>query len=645
METLAQQFEQYGAWRSSVRDAVDHFQSWLKDQDLSDGQVEFRAQRIRNYIREDKLNVAFVAEFSRGKSELINAIFFADYGRRILPSSAGRTTMCPTELKYDANLRPCIRLLPIETRSLDASTIDFRDTEDHWHIIPLDPSSAEGMLDAFQHVVETTNVTKEVAKEYGLFDENDPNQDSSVGADGLVEISKWRHAIINFPHPLLKDGLVILDTPGLNAVGTEPELTLRLIPDAHVVVFVLSADAGVTKSDLELWRNHINGNHRKGCLAVLNKIDSMWDALKTEREVDQEIARQVVTSAHLLGVDVDHVFPLSAQKGLLAKVTHDDTLLAKSRLLDFERVLTDELIPQRRKIVGDQVEKGVREIASITQALVASRRRSIVEQLFELRGLRGKNHTVVKHMLKRVQGEKIEFDQSIMKFQALRVVLSRQSTLALKNSELKQVKKIIRATKETMQSKMFSTGIREEMHTLFDRIFAIVERLKLDLSEVQLMMQAMTKRFNAENGFSLNSPPVFVSRRYEAALADIQKMADQQLSAMHLLTQNKPTVLKKFFSSVASRIQETFAEMNRDTEIWLKGVLAPLESQVKEHQQQLKRRLESIERIHTATETLEDRIAELETALSKLEARNATIDNFVTRVTQGGAKAQESLAA
>jgi hypothetical protein len=34
----------------------------------------------------------------RGKSELINAIFFADYGKRILPSSAGRTTMRPTEL-------------------------------------------------------------------------------------------------------------------------------------------------------------------------------------------------------------------------------------------------------------------------------------------------------------------------------------------------------------------------------------------------------------------------------------------------------------------------------------------------------------------------------------------------------------------
>jgi replication fork clamp-binding protein CrfC len=110
----------------------------------------------------------------------------------------------------------------------------------------------------------------------------------------MVEISRWRHAVINFPHPLLRQGLVILDTPGLNAIGTEPELTLRLIPDAHVVVFVLAADAGVTKSDLDLWRSHVGAGHRRGCLAVLNKIDGLWDPLKSSSEIASEISRQVV---------------------------------------------------------------------------------------------------------------------------------------------------------------------------------------------------------------------------------------------------------------------------------------------------------------------------------------------------------------
>ena len=57
-------------------------------------------------------------------------------------------------------------------------------------------------------------------------------------AAGNVEIPCWRHALINYPHPLLQRGLVVIDTPGLNAVGAEPELTLGLLPAAHAIVFL-----------------------------------------------------------------------------------------------------------------------------------------------------------------------------------------------------------------------------------------------------------------------------------------------------------------------------------------------------------------------------------------------------------------------
>jgi chromosome segregation ATPase len=60
---------------------------------------------------------------------------------------------------------------------------------------------------------------------------------------------------------------------------------------------------------------------------------------------------------------------------------------------------------------------------------------------------------------------------------------------------------------------------------------------------------------------------------------------------------------------------------NRDVEAWLKAVMAPLETQVKEHHLQLRRRLESIKRIHLASDELEDRIAELEQAREALDAQ------------------------
>ena len=89
--------------------------------------MEERLRRLETQMRSDKVMVAFVAEFSRGKSELINAIFFAGYKRRIMPASAGRTTMCPTELGYDADVPPCLRLLPIETRLQPQPLMEWRD--------------------------------------------------------------------------------------------------------------------------------------------------------------------------------------------------------------------------------------------------------------------------------------------------------------------------------------------------------------------------------------------------------------------------------------------------------------------------------------------------------------------------------------
>ncbi|NIV75212.1 MAG: hypothetical protein GWN37_10340 [Gammaproteobacteria bacterium] len=104
---IERDFGAYDAWRRDVVDAIEAFREWLKGEDLGDLELEQRLDQVLFSLRDDRLYVAFVAEFSRGKSELINATFFSHMGRRILPSSAGRTTMCPTALLYDAGREPC----------------------------------------------------------------------------------------------------------------------------------------------------------------------------------------------------------------------------------------------------------------------------------------------------------------------------------------------------------------------------------------------------------------------------------------------------------------------------------------------------------------------------------------------------------
>ena len=116
---LGERIAAFGAWRRELADAVRRYGQWLNDSGLAEPAMQARIERLLERLREDRISIAFVAEFSRGKSELINSIFFAEYGQRVLPSSAGRTTMCPTELMYDPGLPASVRLLPIETRTGD----------------------------------------------------------------------------------------------------------------------------------------------------------------------------------------------------------------------------------------------------------------------------------------------------------------------------------------------------------------------------------------------------------------------------------------------------------------------------------------------------------------------------------------------
>ena len=230
---------------------------WMRDHDLMNAAVEERLRQLESQVRADKVMVAFVAEFSRGKSELINAIFFAGYGRRIMPATAGRTTMCPTELGYDADVPPCLRLLPIESRLEAQALMEWRKAPEKWVQVDLDVNDPAQLAQMMEKVAEVCYVTQDDARALGFWNDNQPDDNPPIGQDGLVEVPKWRHALINIAHPLLRQGLVILDTPGLNAIGAEPELTVSLIPQAHAVVFILGADTGVTKSDLTIWREHL----------------------------------------------------------------------------------------------------------------------------------------------------------------------------------------------------------------------------------------------------------------------------------------------------------------------------------------------------------------------------------------------------
>ncbi len=611
--SLASDFESYSQWRSNLSDQIADYRQWLNHEDLNDSQRDLRLQQLLDRLAEDKLHVAFIAEFSRGKSELINAIFLSDLKQRLLPSTAGRTTMCPTELLYDPARPPQVELLPIDTRATNATVSEYRNYPEEWHRVTMDIADPESVRTAMQEVCRVKSVSVDDAARFGLYDPGLPEISAPLNEDGSVSIPAWRHAIINFPHPLLEKGLVVYDTPGLNAIGVEPELTFSLLPNAHAVLFVLAADAGVTKSDIQVWREHINlRGSQKGRLVALNKIDGLWDELKTDAQINAEIDKQVKDSANLLGIDPRNIFPVSAQKGLLAKIQGDEALLRRSRLGDLEKALSEELIASKQELVRDQTEAELTDLLSSSRALLQSRHDNIVEQLGELRGLQGKNEDVVEHIMVKIAQDKDAFERGLQNFQALRSVFSQQSVKLFQLIGTDAMKAEIDRVRASMVQSRFTKGIREAMNKFFADIDRNMDQAIGQVEEINRMMEAMYRKLSAEHGMARFTVPPFSMLRYSKELKRLKEAYDQQINNLFtLLTTEQYLLTSRFFETVASRVIRVFEIANREAESWLRAVMSPMESQVREHQMQLRRRLESVKRIHKAADTLDDRINEL----------------------------------
>ena len=642
---LAARFEAYGDWRRRLSSGISAMHEWLADQDLADAQVDLRVQRLLERLHQDKLVVAFVAEFSRGKSELINAIFFADFGQRLLPSAAGRTTMCPTEILHDSSRPPSIRLLPIESRLKDGTVAELKNYADEWVTLPLDLGSAERMSDALGRVSQVKRVPIALARRYGLHDE-DLVASFEHADDGAVDIPCWRHAVVNFPHPLLKQGLVILDTPGLNAIGTEPELTLSLLPSAHAVLFILAADTGVTRTDLEVWKEHLAGTDaatQAGRLVILNKIDGLWDEMKPASEVEAEIARQVRASAETLAVPAEQVFPVSAQKALLAKVNGDDALLAKSRVPRLEHALSNKLVPAKRDIVGGAALAEARTIAAGVRTILDARATGVAEQLAELKALRGKNQDVVEHMMQRVRDEKEVFERGLARFSALRTVFTQHTTALYDLIGLDSLRANAGRTRRAIEASLFTKGVRGAMNDFFAQIRADLDSAARKSGEIHEMMGAMYARFAKEHNLEPFSPPPFSVLKYVKEVERLERAYQQHINTLwNMASKAKFPLMKRFFETVASRVRHLYDIANRDVDAWLKGVMSPLETQVREHQLQLRRRLESIKRIHRASDELEERVAELVAQGEALDAQARALDTRVAMI-DGLVHAQDEL--
>lgn len=622
--TFASHLDAFGQWRLETDARLAALARFAREHDLlDDGSAEwFEAMRRR--LSGEKLMVAFVAEFSRGKSELINAIFFSDKGRRMMPASAGRTTMCPVELGYDAEDPVGLSLLPIETRLEATSLAEYRVQPKAWTWHVLDLANPDEMAKALAEVMRTRMVSPEEAMALGFWDAERPADNPPLSAHGQVEVPVWRHARINLPHPLLKRGLVVLDTPGLNAIGTEPELTLGLLPQAHATVFILGADTGVTKSDLDIWRDHLSGP-ALARYVVLNKIDTLADPLSTPEQVQQVITRQCASVAQTLEIPTENVFPISARQALAARLMGDAQGLVQSRLESFEHALSEGLLPRRRDNLAQASWQGAQQFQQQLTRRFGEMRRLHADQLHELRGLRGKSSGKVQLMIQRVQAEAAEFEQCTARLHAMRSIHARMLRSMLHDLSSERLRQEVDVLHQVLGGSWLPLGARKAFVELCARLRELIGQAQQRNDEVHAMLVASFSRLNAEFGFSLVADVPLDVRKYTEDLNLIERNYVQYLGLSQAFRLAQPGFQEQFRRMLISRLRVVFETISNDIELWNKTASAQVDSQLRERRRNFKRRYESLDRIQSASN-------ELDTRLQEVQAQDERVLQLQTRL-------------
>ena len=589
---LYREMSYYHQWRQQLGRRLASFEHWIQAHGLVSQEVRNCIGGARQLLNNDSFTLVCVGEFSRGKTELINALL-SDHAQtdhldqRILPSRPGRTTMCSTEIYCDPQNLNSVRLLPIETRRGKTSLAQFKRIPEKWVRLDFDPGSPEQLRAAIDQVAANRWVTHEQAEALGFSEREWGERDTQ----GRVTIPNWRHALISLDHPLLRRGLKILDTPGLNALGNEPELALQVLPQAQAVIFMLAADAGVTASDMALWQEHIEDlaeSQGTVVLTLLNKVDSLWDDLGSEAQTEQAIRSLQNLSARQLGLKPEQVLPLSAKQALLARVRNQPQLLTRSGFGQLEQALAASLAQSRKRLGQHRLIADSETMIRNTRASLTGRLADAQQELMLVRANRNENQTDPLALQRETvrQGHR-QYHKQALSLRTSQMLLEKQRPALLCCVQPQRLRQEIEKTRQNLAHSWTSLGLSRAMAQLFEWLDNQFNHLELEVERANRVLSSIYQRPEHQIGLARPLKPHKLDIRQKGqALNQLHRRTDHFRASLSSLLQFKSELIQRFIDTLVREAETLWQTLNRELEDWLQQALTPL-LQHNQYQRQL----------------------------------------------------------
>jgi GTPase Era involved in 16S rRNA processing len=304
---------------------------------------ECPCEELREKIRENAFNLVVVGQFKRGKTSLINALLGAD----ILPVAVVPLTSIVTIMTWGEALR--IRVHFIDNR--------------------------------------TAEIKPESLPEY-VTEKGNPKNEKAV-----------REVVVTYPSPYLKDGVRLIDTPGVGSIYQHnTDVAYQYLPKSDAALFLLSVDQPMSRAELDFLKDV--KEYSKKIFFLLNKADYL-----PEPDLRESMEFSLNTLKENLGHDV-MLFPMSARLALDGALKSSNELLERSLLPGFSRALNDFLIKEKGNVLVRSAAGNLQRTVSQTRLELELELRSLDTPLETLR----KKIAVFEDKKREVMSEKQDFD-------------------------------------------------------------------------------------------------------------------------------------------------------------------------------------------------------------------------------------------
>ena len=188
--------------------------------EINSGQAADIVKAVRESLDSESFHLAVLGEFKRGKSSLVNSLLSRD----LLPSD----------------------VLPA---TATINVIEFA-TEEQCQVVWSNGQS------------EIWPLTKQSL--------------DRLSVAGNVNAQDVEHCLIQINSPFLQDGMIIIDTPGVNDLSqSRVEITQKILPFCDAALFLLDSTAAVTRSEVDFLVTKVLPNKLDSLLFILAKADRL----------------------------------------------------------------------------------------------------------------------------------------------------------------------------------------------------------------------------------------------------------------------------------------------------------------------------------------------------------------------------------